>query len=90
MQIGLNIYANDDVFIPVCQPPWASGTMSWIIPNAWIPPVAVSFLQPETEFVTTTEDFTISQDGTVSISKYGHTAMRTTNDFIFVDGVRIR
>lgn len=84
-----NYYATDRAYIGGCPGPWSSGTLSWEIPNVWLPPIGrggenVPF---KTTFKVVWQTMSITPDGTVSISKHGHTVSRSTNDTITINGV---
>lgn len=84
-----NYYATDRAYIGGCPGPWSSGTLSWEIPNVWLPPIGrggenVPF---KTTFKVVWQTMSITPDGTVSISKHGHTVSRSTNDVITINGV---
>ena len=82
-----NVYAVDRAFIPECPPPWINGTLTWIIPNEWQAQSQYPQVQGTNVFFTCEQIFTINEEGTVSVSKLGHTITRMTNNVVTIDGV---
>ena len=85
-----NSFAIDTAYLGLCDPPWSIGTMTWVIPNAWLPPQAFTPIQPQRIFQTIEQTFQLTMDGTATVSKHGQTVSRTTNDVITINGKRIR
>ena len=85
-----NHYALDEAYISYCEPPWSAGTMSWEVPNAWLSPTNYTPALSERNFLTVQQVFTITSDGTVTVTKHGNYATRTTNDNITVNGVVVK
>ena len=85
-----NWYTLDRAYIGYCTSPWSNGTMTWEIPNAWIPATNYTPGISERMLLKTYQTFTITTDGTVSVSKFGNTITRTTNDNITVNGVLVQ
>ena len=84
-----NYYAFDRAYIGYCPEPWSSGTLNWEIPNVWLPPTnRVTGTEPfKNTFKVIWQNITITPDGTVSVSKHGHTVSRSTNDVVTINGV---
>ena len=84
-----NYYAMDEAYIGNCPPPWSSGVLSWEIPNVWLPPTGRGGenVPIKTTFKVVWQTMSIIPDGTVSVSKHGHTVSRSTNDVIMINGV---
>ncbi len=80
-----NSCGSDYAGIGLCSPPWSSGFITWIIPNAWRP--CGGGEQDVHVFVTSLQNFQITVDGTVTVSKLGNSVTRTTNDVITSTGV---
>ena len=80
-----NLCGTDEASIGVCPPPWMTGEISWVIPNAWRP--CGGGEQDAHVFVTFSQNFQITADGTVTVSKLGNSVTRTTNDVITSTGV---
>ena len=85
-----NYYSVDDAYIGYCEPPWSAGVMSWEVPNAWLPPASYTPALSERTFLMAQQVFTITSEGTVTVTKHGNYATRTTNDNITVNGVIIK
>ena len=85
-----NYYATDRAYIGYCGAPWSSGTLSWEIPNVWLPPIGRGgdYMTTPSTFKVIWQTITITPDGTVSVSKHGHTVSRSTNNVITINGVR--
>lgn len=83
-----NLCGIDEASIGVCPPPWTSGLISWVIPNAWRP--CGGGEQDSHLFVTFPQNFQITADGTVTVSKLGNYVTRTTNDVITLNGVIVQ
>ena len=85
-----NYYATDRAYIGYCGAPWGSGTLSWEIPNIWLPPIGSGgdHVPMPSTFKVIWQTVTITPDGTVSVSKHGHTVTRSTNGVIFINGVK--
>ena len=85
-----NHYALDEAYISYCEAPWSAGTLSWEVPNAWLPSTNYTPVLSERTFLTAQQVFTITSDGTVTVTKHGNYATRTTNDNITVNGVIVK
>ena len=82
------INAIDKVTCSNCPPPWASGYLSWDIPVGWSTNGAVMGDAPIKEIPVDIQSVTtISDSGTVTMSKLGHYTVRNTNDVIIVDDI---
>ena len=92
-----NYWAQDNAHAIERQPPWSEGQMSWKIPVAWYQRlegtdsswgrnllVNIRRRMPASEMYR--QNFTITEDGTISIWKFHHEILRTTNDIIRLDG----
>jgi hypothetical protein len=77
----------DAAYMGYCEAPWSSGHMTWEIPAAWQPPIALGSSKPMAQFTTYQQQFWITADGSVSVSKFGHTAERGTNTVQKINGV---
>ena len=67
----------DHCWTPGCPTPWSDGGFGWIIPWRWyVPGYSTNYMS------SWSETFTIDANGTMSISKFGKTVTRTTNDVI--------
>ena len=84
-----NVYSTDNAYIGLCPQPWITGLLSWVIPSEWTPPSDYTPLIDPITFYECTQNMSITADGTVSVSKHGNTAVRTTNNWITVNGVRV-
>ena len=93
-----NRWTIDNAFANVRYPPWSDGVMRWKIPVAWYQRFAdEQYSWPRNSFETLRrriaasesylQIFTMTENGTVTISKFGHGISRTTNDVIRLDGV---
>ena len=80
-----NSCGQDYAGIGLCSPPWTPGLLSWTIPNAWRP--CGGNEQDSHLFVTFSQDFSITANGTVTVSKLGNSVTRTTNDVVTSTGV---
>jgi hypothetical protein len=58
--------------------PWSSGDVSWDIAVRWH--VGSDFQQSSTLLTNWTQTLSIDPSGTMSVTKFGHTATRNTND----------
>ena len=83
-----NLCGTDEASIGVCPPPFIPGEISWVIPNAWRPRGGGE--QDSHLFVTFPQNFQITFDGTVTVSKLGNYVTRTTNDVITLNGVIVQ
>ena len=65
--------------------PWSAGRKEWRIPVGWgdYQKQLKGRIQPQP----TTQVFTIQEDGTATVSKYGHVIERHTNNDVYLDGV---
>lgn len=88
----------DNAFANVRYPPWSDGVMRWKIPVAWYQRFAdEQYSWPRNSLETLRrriaasesylQIFTMTENGTVTISKFDHGISRTTNDVIRLDGV---
>ena len=93
-----NRWTIDNAFANIRYPPWSDGVMQWKIPVAWYQRFAGeqyswprNSLETVRRRMTASESylqiFTMTEDGTVTVSKFGHIISRTTNDVIRLDGV---
>ena len=84
-----NFYARDRAYIGYCEEPWSAGVLSWEIPNVWLPPTGRGgeSIPQTTTFKVIWQTMSITSDGTVSVSKHGHTVSRSTNNVITINGV---
>ena len=84
-----NFYARDRAYIGYCEEPWSAGVLSWEIPNVWLPPIGRGgeSIPQTTTFKVIWQIMSITSDGTVSVSKHGHTVSRSTNNVITINGV---
>lgn len=72
---GANIY----------QEPWTNGWKEWRIPVGWgVPGDNKKNVTPDPP---TTQRFTITTNGTVTIRKYGHEVKRAINNRVWLDGI---
>ena len=86
-----NYWTTDNAKVNIKSPPWSFGTKSWDIPVGWHFPDKSENIAPLRQIQTVFhQDFTITSEGTTSVSKFSHSASRTTNDWWFLDGVMIR
>ena len=83
-----NTCGTDQAYMGLCDPPWTMGVLSWIIPKAWRPYWGNA--QMARQFTTYTQNFSITSDGTVTVSKLGNSVSRTTNDVVTLNGVVIQ
>ena len=65
--------------------PWSSGRKEWRIPVGWGD--YLKTLKGRILPSPTTQVFTVEEDGTATVSKYGHTIERRTDNKVFLDGV---
>ena len=80
----------DHVNTTLCSKPYYGGTWQWDIPIGWKPNAWPSSAPHHKQFPTMYSLFnTITDQGTVSIRKFDHTLIRTTNDVYVLDGVRL-
>ena len=77
----------DEAYIGYCEAPWSSGHMTWEIPASWQPPVESGSSKPMVQFATYKQQFWITADGYVTVSKFGHAAHRGTNTVKKINGV---
>ena len=95
-----NRWTIDNAAANIRNPPWSEGVMSWKIPVAWYKRFNdEQYSWPRNSFesvrcrIPASESyrqvFTMSETGTMTITKFGHTISRTTNDVIHLDGVLI-
>ena len=93
-----NRWTIDNAFANVRYPPWSDGVMRWKIPVAWYQRFAdEQYSWPRNSLETLRrriaasesylQIFTMTENGTVTISKFDHGISRTTNDVIRLDGV---
>ena len=56
----------------------------------WLPPIGRGgdYMTTSSTFKVIWQTITITPDGTVSVSKHGHTVSRSTNNVITINGVR--
>jgi hypothetical protein len=74
-----NIY-NDSVWSPTIPAPYSAGSFQWVIPNQW---KMAGKIEPTSNFVFTTQRFTVDVNGTVTITKFGnHGVRRQTNGMV--------
>lgn len=65
--------------------PWSSGWKEWRIPVGWGD--YLKTLKGRILPSPTTQVFTVAEDGTATVSKYGHTIERRTDNKVILDGV---
>ena len=93
-----NRWTLDNAFANVRYPPWSDGVLHWKIPVAWYQRFAdeqYSWPRNSLEALrrrmaaseSYLQTFTMTEGGTITISKFGHGISRTTNDVIRLDGV---
>ena len=87
-----NFFMEDKVSLfRECAPPWQAGTITWHIPIGWNERNTTGNVQPLKELpVTYSQVFHITDDGTLDVSKLGHTVARSTNDVIILNGVQVK
>ena len=92
-----NYWAQDNAHAIERQPPWSEGQMSWKIPVAWYQRLEgtdsswgrnlyVNIRRRMSASEMYRQNFTITEDGTISIWKFQHEISRATNDVIRLDG----
>ena len=67
-------------------PIWSEGTVRWMIPVGWGDfATTIGRMSPNP----TDQVYHIRDDGTLSISKYSHTIMRSVDGRVWLDGSRV-
>ena len=70
-----------------CEPPWQTGSIVWDIPIGWGERNQSSGEAPvKTCGTIYDQTFEITSNGALSVTKFGYTVTRGTNDFIFLMG----
>jgi hypothetical protein len=70
---------------------WSEGSIEWKIPYAWHTNVINDYTEPYKVLEEETQQcFAITSNGTVSVQKLGNSVYRMTNDWQFINGVRIK
>ena len=77
----------DEAYMGYCPPPWSTGFMYWEIPAAWQPSLESGSTKAMVQFTTYRQQFRMTADGTVTVSKFGHNAERGTNTVKKINGV---
>ena len=91
-----NYWTEDNPYAAARYPPFAQGVMNWKIPISWNQrfddelswPRSVSSIS-QCRIGSSAwyrQTFSMSDNGTVSVAKFGHVADRTTNDVVRIDG----
>ena len=71
-----NFIGTDFVSCSYCPRPWSQGFFTWPIPAAW----RIAGDSSTNSLPWSDQDFSIDQFGTVTVSKFHHSATRSTND----------
>ena len=91
-----NYWTEDNPYAAVRYPPFAEGVMTWKIPISWFQRFDGELSWPQTfgsisqcRVVASEayrQTFTMSDEGTISIAKFGYVVERSTNDVVRLDG----
>jgi hypothetical protein len=89
-RIGGDKLMKDRVVFSPLPRPYLGGTLHWDIPIGWNVKGTSGYAEPFKETSTMYSVFTVMTDrGTVSVRKFGHTIIRGTNDVCVLDGVQL-
>ena len=70
---------------------WRNGHIEWEVPYGWHTNDVVDCFSPLKKFAEDVRQrFLITSNGTVTIEKFGNSVMRMTNDWQYLNGVRVK